>query len=121
MVDKLRTLDILLQLQGELFEDTLKEAVSPHLLMVPKWFCLSPFCLALLVIFAYEKCTGKTVSLEEMKDGWLGAKLQDCGFGTATQVKPIISLCYIMKMELKYIIFNSPQPILTPHKYSKFG
>ena len=36
MVDKLYHLDILLQLQGELFEDTLKEVVSS----ISSWFQL---------------------------------------------------------------------------------
>ena len=34
MVNKLRTLDILLQLQGELFEDTLKEAVRIYFMVL---------------------------------------------------------------------------------------
>ena len=35
---------------------------------------------ALLIIFAYEKRTGETVSLTEMKDGTLGSKLLPCDF-----------------------------------------
>ena len=41
---------------------------------------------ALLMIFAYEKRTGDTVSITEMKDGTLGSKLLPCDFQAATEV-----------------------------------
>ena len=117
MVNKLRTLDILLQLQGELFEDTLKEAVRvcfmvlshltfnhqfnevalPTAILQPKlsfpemakdgmlgwWKCS-------LIIFAYKKHTGEMVSIDDMRDGHLGPKLQGCDFDTDTQVKLLV-------------------------------
>ena len=114
MVDRLRHLDLLLQLQGELFEDTLKEAVTNIFLIFPnhvlllgfdcfpvtngnlfiyfffqKWPCTDVGPVeALLVTFAYEKRTGEVVTKEDMANGKLGKKLQDCDFETAHQVHP---------------------------------
>ena len=75
---------------------------------------------ALLVIFAYEKQTGDTMSLDEMKDGTLGTKLQPCDFNTATQVILTISLDWIIKMELEYADYMSPQNLVISTIYTKF-
>ena len=40
--------------------------------------------------FTYEKRTGEMVSIDDMRDGHLGPKLQDCDFDTAMQVKPLM-------------------------------
>ena len=41
---------------------------------------------SLLVVFAYEKCTKETVSVEEICNGSLGPKLTQEDFNTALQV-----------------------------------
>ena len=51
----------------------------------------------LLIIFAYEKCTGETVSIDDMREGCLGPKLQDCDFDTTMQVKLLMHHVHLSK------------------------
>ena len=60
---------------------------SHYLLPFQKWSWvdISPV-ESLLVVFAYEKCTKETVSMEEIHNGSLGPKLTQEDFDTALQV-----------------------------------
>ena len=60
---------------------------SHYLVPFQKWpqVDISPV-ESLLVVFAYEKCTKETVSMEEICNGSLGPKLTQEDFDTALQV-----------------------------------
>ena len=115
MVDQIWHLDLLLQLQGEMFAGLLQDIVSfshcnfllfhgfsfcmefswilhhrqcsQYLVPFQKWpqVDISPV-ESLLVVFAYEKHTKEVVSVEEICNGSLGPKLTQEDFDTALQV-----------------------------------
>ena len=103
MVDQIWHLDLLIQLQGEMFMGLLQDIsfsycnfllfhgfsfhmefswilchrqCSQYLVPFQKWpqVDISPV-ESLLVVFAYEKCTKEAVSVEEICNGSLGPKL----------------------------------------------
>ena len=52
---------------------------------------------SLLVVFAYEKCTGEMVTVEKIQNGSLGPKLTQEDFDTALQVTDTHLLVLFMK------------------------
>ena len=70
------------------FSQRIVQGQSPkYLVTLQKWPWVDISLVeSLLVVFVYEKCTGETVTVEEIQNGSLGPKLTQEDFDTALQV-----------------------------------